>query len=52
VRTLFEGVAAAGRSSVTWDGRDAFGRRAPAGAYFARLTALGEERTEKLVRLP
>ena len=51
VRTLFDAKAVAGTTRVTWDGLDAQGRRAPAGAYFARLTALGKERVEKLVRL-
>jgi hypothetical protein len=52
VRTLFEGAAPAGRTAVAWDGTDASGRRAPAGAYFLRLSALGADVTEKLVRLP
>jgi hypothetical protein len=30
-------VAAVGDGSFTWDGRDADGRRAPAGVYFARM---------------
>jgi hypothetical protein len=52
VRTLFDGAAPAGRTALAWDGMDTNGRRAAAGAYFARLTALGADATEKLVRLP
>ena len=51
VRTLFEGAAPAGRTTATWDGKDESGRRVAVGAYFARLTALGKEAAEKLVRL-
>ncbi len=43
VRTLHRGVAAAGPLTLTWDGREASGREAPAGLYFARAT-LGPER--------
>jgi len=43
VRQLGHGRTAAGTYRVTWDGRDAQGRTAPAGAYFCRLEA-GERR--------
>jgi len=51
VRTLFAGSASAGRTTLTWDGRDAAGREMPAGAYFARVTFAGEEKVSKVVRL-
>ena len=38
------------RVSVVWDGRDANGRDAPRGVYFARIRAGGAERAVKLVR--
>ena len=51
VRGLFDGRAAAGRTAVTWDGLDADGHVAPAGLYFARLTARGRQLVSKLTRL-
>ena len=52
VATLVAADYAAGRWSARWDGRDASGRRAPAGVYLARLiTALGV-RNARLVLLP
>ena len=51
VRTLFAGSASAGRTTLTWDGRDTAGREMPAGAYFARVTFAGEEKVSKVVRL-
>jgi subtilisin family serine protease len=44
--TLFSGSQAAGRQSVTWDGRDGFGQSVPSGLYFYRLEA-GEFRAVK-----
>lgn len=42
LRTLADGVFAAGRHDLEWDGRDAAGRDAPAGVFFVRLdSALG-----------
>ncbi|MBD3235346.1 MAG: CocE/NonD family hydrolase [Candidatus Eisenbacteria bacterium] len=41
----------AGRHCLTWDGRDALGRAAPAGAYYLRLEAEGDARTRSLVRV-
>lgn len=52
VRVLVDGTRAAGPQRVTWDGRDARGARLPAGAYLVRLQAGGEQRTQRLVRLP
>ena len=39
VTVLHRGSYAAGRHAVSWDGRDATGRRVPAGVYFCRLSA-------------
>jgi hypothetical protein len=48
-RTLMDGSAVdAGRHSVSWDGRTAAGSRAPAGIYFARITADGRTETRKM----
>ena len=51
VRELFDGVAPAGRTDVTWDGKDAQGRNAPAGLYFARLAAQRKAIVAKLTHL-
>lgn len=52
VRILLDRAEPAGaRSQVTWDGRDAHGRRAPGGVYLARLTTPGGSLTRRLVRL-
>lgn len=48
VRGLASGRAAAGVHTVLWDGRDDAGRRLPAGAYWARLSAGGVERSERI----
>ena len=50
VRELLSEVRAAGRHEVTWDGRDASGRAASAGVYFARLEAGGEARATRITR--
>lgn len=41
----------AGTHTWTWDGRDAEGRSLPSGAYFVRLAAGREARTQKLLKL-
>ena len=51
VRTLAEGRLAAGPHAVVWDGRDAAGRTAASGIYFARLASRDGVRNEKLVRI-
>ena len=51
VRTLHRGAAAAGPLTLAWDGRDASGREAPAGLYFARATAGAEQALARLVRV-
>lgn len=52
VVTLARGWHDAGHHSVTWDGRDALGRRAAAGVYLACLRAAGRMATTKLLLLP
>jgi hypothetical protein len=53
VRTLFDGWVEAGASrSLTWDGRDERGTRAPAGVYFIRLSTSDGTRATKAILLP
>jgi len=49
VRSLAAGYRERGAHSVSWDGRDAAGRRVPAGVYFARLVLDDRTRTRKLI---
>ncbi len=49
VRTLVEGMEPAGRHIVTWDGRDAFGRKAGSGTYFYCLEAGDRKAVRKMV---
>lgn len=42
VRTLVDGIEAAGEHEVAWNGRDGGGQAAAAGVYFIHLTADGE----------
>uniref|UniRef100_A0A832I0R7 T9SS type A sorting domain-containing protein n=1 Tax=Eiseniibacteriota bacterium TaxID=2212470 RepID=A0A832I0R7_UNCEI len=51
VRVLESGAVGAGRRALTWDGRDAAGRRAGAGVYFVRAEADGALATARLVRV-
>lgn len=51
VRTLVDDDRPAGQHAVTWDGRDASGGRARAGAYFVRLSHGGREARQRLVLL-
>ncbi|HMB68852.1 MAG TPA: FlgD immunoglobulin-like domain containing protein, partial [bacterium] len=51
IATVWDGAAPAGRTQARWDGRDESGAPVAAGAYFARLEAGGEVRTEKIVRV-
>ncbi len=48
VRTLLQGDMPAGRSSLTWDGRDELGRGLASGTYIARLRSGGMVATHKL----
>ena len=45
-------VPAQATGTVIWDGRDAAGRRMPAGVYLARLRVSGNELTQRFVLLP
>jgi hypothetical protein len=49
VRTLAQGVQAAGEHRVVWDGRRASGALSPSGIYFLRLRAAGEETQARIV---
>lgn len=51
VRTLLDGHLTAGPWTRVWDGRDDAGRRAPSGAYYVRLTAVGEAVGRKIMLL-
>jgi hypothetical protein len=46
---LFDGILPEGRSELDWDGRDALGRPAPSGVYFARLETRTGRAVQKLV---
>jgi photosystem II stability/assembly factor-like uncharacterized protein len=49
VRTLVNGVQAAGQRHVTWDGTDASGSRVGRGVYLYRLDAGGKSQTRKML---
>jgi hypothetical protein len=49
VRMLFEGVLKAGEYSSHWDGRDRADAPLAAGIYFARLRALREIHSRKII---
>jgi subtilisin family serine protease len=52
VRSLFEGPVLAGSQRLlSWDGRDAFGTRAPAGVYFVQFAAPGVRLGRRLILL-
>lgn len=50
VRSLVDGDFQPGIHRIEWDGRTDRGVRASSGVYFAKVQALGEERTAKWVR--
>ena len=50
IRTLADGVTA-GSHTLSWDGRDASGRRVGAGIFFVRASAGGVTRVQRLVRI-
>jgi hypothetical protein len=52
VRVITSGPARAGRSTATWDTRDAMGARIPGGVYLVRLRAGVQSCTRKVVVLP
>lgn len=49
VRTLQDGPATIGQQAVTWDGKDAAGRKVAAGVYVYTLNADGQTATRKMV---
>jgi hypothetical protein len=51
VRGLVHDLLPVGAHAVAWDGRDARGRRVPAGVYFLRLEAPGTRFTRRIVRI-
>jgi len=51
VRTLASGEQQPGAHALSWDGRDAAGRLAGRGLFFARLSFGGETRTKRITRL-
>ena len=51
VRALLHEARGAGAWTIPWDGRDAAGRRAPAGVYFLRLAAGGRVVAERVAKL-
>ncbi|MBD3368629.1 MAG: T9SS type A sorting domain-containing protein [Candidatus Eisenbacteria bacterium] len=51
VRTLLAGTVGAGRTELSWDGRDQTGRRLGSGLYFVRVSTPEETRHGKIVVL-
>jgi hypothetical protein len=51
VRTIARRWMPPGRTTLSWDGRDATGQRVAAGVYFLHLDALGTTKTRRIVRL-
>ena len=51
VATLVDGAVEAGFHSARWDGTTDGGGQAASGVYFCRVSALGEERSAKMVLL-
>jgi hypothetical protein len=51
VRTLANGVLAAGPHTLSWDGTNAQGARVPAGVYCYRLQGAGADLQRKMVRI-
>jgi len=49
--TLADAELAAGAHAATWSGADRSGRGVPPGVYFARLSAGGRERVQRIMRL-
>ncbi|MBK9304583.1 MAG: hypothetical protein IPM94_12025 [bacterium] len=49
VACLLEGEKPAGRHALVWTGRDARGRPAASGVYFARFEAAGVAETRKIM---
>jgi hypothetical protein len=51
VRTLANGMLAAGPHALSWDGTNAHGARVPAGVYCYRLQGAGTDLQQKMVRV-
>jgi immune inhibitor A len=51
VRTVCTGHRESGTHTVVWDGADDYGRPAPGGVYFYRVSSAGEAKTNKMVLL-
>lgn len=51
VKTLVDGISGPGEKTVTWDRRDASGRRVASGTYFYRLTINGKSVSAKAILL-
>jgi flagellar hook assembly protein FlgD len=52
IRTLVDGIVAAGPQSVSWDGRDAQGKTVSSGVYFYQLKGgSGFMKTQKMILL-
>jgi hypothetical protein len=51
VKTLVDEKEKAGIREIIWDGKDADGRKVPAGVYFMRLEAGGFKKTHKVILL-
>ncbi|UCE20595.1 MAG: T9SS type A sorting domain-containing protein [Gemmatimonadota bacterium] len=49
VRTLVDDIRNPGSYEVSWDGRDAFGKSAPSGVYFYRLSTDEFTATKRMV---
>jgi len=49
IRTLHDGPASLGQQAITWDGKDAAGRKVAAGVYVYTLNADGQSATRKMV---
>lgn len=51
IRSLVDGVLAAGEHTVVWDGRDDAGHAVPSGIYLYKLQSAGEIATKKMMLL-
>ena len=51
LRTLWKGWTHAGRTELSWDGRDDRGRAVPPGMYLARMERLGATESTRLLRV-